>query len=138
SFGKGSLAGMELAIEEANAAGAGPHIDLTTYDDKSSDDEAKVVAAKIVNTGAIMVLGPALSTASLAAGPVYAQAGLASITTTATSDAITDNPTTFRVVFKNSEQGVTLANYLARVLKLSHVDVVVVDNKYGHTLQDGF
>src|SRR6516225_6056297 len=138
SFGQGSLEGIEIAIEEANADRGGPHIDLTAYDDKSSDDEAKAVAAKIVNSRAIMVLGPALSTASLAAGPLYAQAGLPSITTTATSDAITDNPTTFRVVFKNSEQGVTLANYLARVLRLDHADVVVVDNKYGHTLQDGF
>ena len=138
SFGQGSLEGIELAIEEADADRGGPHIDLTAYDDKSSDDEAKAVAAKIVNSRAIMVLGPALSTASLAAGPLYAQAGLPSITTTATSDAITDNPTTFRVVFKNSEQGVTLANYLARVLRLDHADVVVVDNKYGHTLQDGF
>jgi ABC-type branched-subunit amino acid transport system substrate-binding protein len=84
------------------------------------------------------VLGPALSTASLAAGPIYAAAGLASLTTTATSDDITQNRTTFRVVFKNSEQGEILATYLSRVLGLSRAAVIVVDSRYGQSLRKGF
>jgi len=52
----------------------------------------------------------------LVAGPVYAAANLVSIPPTATSDLITQNPTTFRVLFKNSEQGEALAIYLGRIL----------------------
>ena len=76
--------------------------------------------------------------ASLAAGPVYASAGLVSLAPTATADTITRNVTTFRVIFKNSEQGETLATYLARVLNLHRAAVVVVDNGYGNSLREGF
>jgi branched-chain amino acid transport system substrate-binding protein len=138
TFGQGSLEGIQLAVEEANAANTGSRIKLVTYDDHSSDNEARAIAAQIVASPAIMVLGPDLSTASLAAGPVYAQAGLASLTTSATSDLITDNPTTFRIVFKNSDQGELLATYIARVLGQKSASVVSVDNGYGRSLLSGF
>jgi hypothetical protein len=53
------------------------------------------------------VIVPSFSTQCLAAGPVYAAAGMVSLPPSATADAITENATTFRVVFKNSEQGET-------------------------------
>jgi ABC-type branched-subunit amino acid transport system substrate-binding protein len=138
SFGQGTLDGIQLAVDEANVGGAGPHIDLKIYDDKSSDDGAKEAAAKIAASRAVLVLGPSYSTSSLAAGPIYAQAGMASLCPTATSDAITDNATTFRMIFKNSQQGEALALYLARVLRGERATVIVVDNKYGRTLETGF
>jgi branched-chain amino acid transport system substrate-binding protein len=138
TFGRGSLEGIQLAIEEANASGIEPRITLTPYDDKSSDDEAKEVANKIVASQAALVLGPAISTISLAEGPIFAKAGIASLTTTATADSITQNPTTFRVIFKNSDQGELLATYLYQVLGKRQASVLVVDSKYGQSLQEGF
>ncbi len=135
--GQGTLEGIQMAVDEANVGGL-PPIKLTVYDDKSSDDEAKAVAGKIVASRATLVLGPALSTASVAAGPIYAQAGLASLPPTATSDVITQNPTTFRVLFANSEEGQTLATYLIRALGSRRARVLVVDSTYGQTLQQGF
>ncbi|XQQ08019.1 MAG: ABC transporter substrate-binding protein [Leptolyngbya sp. IPPAS B-1204] len=111
---------------------------LTTYDDKSSEIEAKNVANKIANSQAALVLGPAISTISLAEGPIFAQAGIASLTTTATADSITQNPTTFRVIFKNSDQGELLATYLYRVLEKRQASVLVVDSSYGRSLEEGF
>ncbi len=137
-FGQGTLDGIQLAVDEANASGTGPHIDLKIYDDRSTDEGAKDVATKIAASRALLVLGPSYSTASLAAGPIYAKAGIASLCPTATSDAITDNATTFRMIFKNSQQGEVLATYLARVLGGHRADVVVVDDKYGRTLEMGF
>lgn len=138
AIGEGSLQGIQLAIEEANALGTKPRIDLALYDDRSNDDEAKKLATRIVASRATLVLGPALTTASLAAGPVYAQAGLVALTPTAAGDAVTQNATTFRVVLKNSEQGQMIAIYLTRVLGNHRADVIVVDNAYGHSLQAGF
>src|SRR5271166_4923448 len=60
TFGQGSLEGIELAVEEANAARTGPRIKLVTYDDRSSDDEARTNAQKIVASQAVLVLGPDL------------------------------------------------------------------------------
>jgi branched-chain amino acid transport system substrate-binding protein len=138
TFGQGSLEGIQLAIEEANASGTGPRIKLVTYDDHSSDKDAQAIARRIAASPAVAVLGPDLSTASLAAGPVYAKAGLASLTTTATSDLITRNRTTFRIVFKNSDQGELLATYLVRVLGRRAASVIYVDSGYGRSLLGGF
>src|SRR6516164_6027579 len=138
SYGRATLHGIQLAIEEANASGTAPHIDLVIHDDKSSDDGAKAAAEQIADSHAIMVLGPAFSTASLAAGPVYAVADLPAPTPTATADLITETPTTFRVIFTNTEEGETLAIYLSRVLHLKRAAVIVVDNAYGQSLQLGF
>jgi len=137
AFGQGTLQGIQLAIEEANAEGSQPHIDLVTYDDKTSDDTAKDLAVKIVVSRAILMLGPANSSASLSAGPV-SQAGMVSLTPTAAADSVTKNPTTFRVDFPNSEQGEMLATYLVGVLGHRQAAVVVVDSAYGHTLRTGF
>jgi branched-chain amino acid transport system substrate-binding protein len=136
--GQGSLEGIQLAIEEANAAGTGPRIKLAIYDDGSNDETAKALAGKIVASDAVLVLGPALSTASLAAGPVYAGGHLASLTTTAASDLITNNKTTFRMVFKTSDQGEFLANYVLRALGQKQAAVVYADNTYGRSLLQGF
>jgi len=138
SFGQGTLEGIQLAIEEANADGAAPRINLAIYDDQSRDNAVIDVAEKIIASRATLVLGPSYSTAALAQGPLYARAGIASLCPTATSDAITENTTTFRMIFKNSQQGKALATYLFRVLGLRRADVIVVDNKYGQTLRAGF
>jgi ABC-type branched-subunit amino acid transport system substrate-binding protein len=138
AFGKPTLEGIQLAIEEANASGAQPKINLGIYDDKTSPDGARAAAAEIAPTNAIMVLGPAYSSAAIAAGPIYAQAGMAVLPPTATSDLITQNPTTFRIVFKNSEQAALLATYAYRVLGKRKADVIVEDNPYGKTLRNGF
>jgi ABC-type branched-subunit amino acid transport system substrate-binding protein len=138
SYGKVTSEGIQLAIEEANEDRVAPHIDLKTYDDRSLDEGAKDVAERIIKSDAMLVLGPTFSTASLAAGPVYASAGLVSLAPTATADTITRNVTTYRVIFKNSEQGETLATYLARVLNLRRAAVLVVDNGYGNSLREGF
>jgi branched-chain amino acid transport system substrate-binding protein len=138
SFGRGTLEGIQLAIDEANADRAAPRINLAIYDDQSSENAVLDVAEKIIASRATLVLGPSYSTAALAQGPLYAKAGIASLCPTATSDAITESATTFRMIFKNSQQGKALATYLFRVLGLRRADAIVVDNKYGQTLRIGF
>lgn len=138
TFGVGSLEGIKLAIEEANAKGIGPRIELKVYDDQSTAEAGRTVAAQVAASPAVLVIGPTSSSTSLAAGPIFAQAGLPSITTTATSDLITDNATTFRILFKNSDQGEMLATYLYRVLGQPFAAVMVADDGYGRTLEKGF
>jgi ABC-type branched-subunit amino acid transport system substrate-binding protein len=138
AFGTGSLEGIQLAVDEANASGISPRIDLKVYDNASTPETAATIATQIVSSPAVLVIGPGNTMNSLAAGPIYAQAGLASITTTATSDLITDNATTFRILFKNSEQGEMLATYLFRVLGQKRAALLLADDAYGHTIEKGF
>ncbi|MDX1992760.1 MAG: ABC transporter substrate-binding protein [bacterium] len=138
AFATPALDGIQLAIDEANARDDSLEIRLTVYDDESSDERAAALAQEIVDSNAILVLGPTFSTSSLTAGPVYAEAGMVSLPPSATSDLITQNDTTFRVIFKNSDQGEMLATYLSRILGEQSASVIVVDSGYGVTLREGF
>jgi ABC-type branched-subunit amino acid transport system substrate-binding protein len=138
SYGREVLQGVQLAIDEANAAGIRPQIKLDLYDDKGDTDEARSIATQIVSGHAVALLGPVFSKQSLEAGPIYGSGDLVSLATTCTSDLITQNPTTFRVLFKNSDQGEMLAFYLSHVLGQRSADVIAVDDGYGQTLLQGF
>jgi branched-chain amino acid transport system substrate-binding protein len=136
--GKPVLEGIQLAIADANANGSRPQVQLTLYDDQSDLGKAKELAQDIVNSDALLTLGPSFSTTSVEIGAIFAEAGLVSLPPTATSDAITDNATTFRMVFKNSDQGALLATYIDHVLGAKPVTVIVEDDTYGQTLRAGF
>ena len=136
-FGAPVLNGIELAVEEANASKLWP-IALKVYDYTGDIDLAKQQASQILDSQAKLAVGPTFSTTSLAVGPIFAGASLASLTPTATADSITQNRTTFRTIFKNSDQGEILADYLVKGLKYSRAAVFIVDNAYGQTLQQGF
>ena len=91
--GSPALDGAQLAVEEANASGQTPRIELVVYDDASDADHGREMARKIVASDAIAVVGPASTIMALAVGPIYAQAGLVVIGTTTTGDNVTVNAT---------------------------------------------
>jgi len=115
--GPGTTAGIpmldavRLAIDEANAAGRAPRVELDEYDDRSSDDGAREAANKIASSGALVVVGPGITTSSLAAGPLFGTAGIAAILPYAHGGG-DSSPTTFRPVFSTQEMGEALANDL--------------------------
>jgi len=137
-YGQPLLDGARLAVEEANAQTNAAHIDLSVYDDHSTDDGAIKVAQQADADNAHVVVGPALTSASLAAGFTYAEAGLASIVSTAHGDGVTSNETTFRTVFSTSEMGGAFANYLYHVLQGRRAVVIYRDNGFGRPLAAGF
>ena len=137
-YGRPFLDGVRLAVEEANAAGGGPRILLDVHDDRGTEEGAREVAVRIGASEALAVVGPPLSTSSIAAGPAFARAGIASIVTTVESDFVTDHATTFRASFKNSDLGASLANYLRHALGGTRAAVIFADNAYGRTIADGF
>jgi branched-chain amino acid transport system substrate-binding protein len=137
-FGQSTFEGMQMAFDEANARSSnGPRLTIKVYDEKSTVEAAKQAARQIVDSGAPFVIGSVFSYLSLVEGPVFAQGNVAALAD-ATSDLITRNPTTFRVLFKNSDEGELLANYAARVLHLSRLAVISSDDAYGNTLRSGF
>jgi branched-chain amino acid transport system substrate-binding protein len=130
--------GVRLAVEEANAAGRRPRIVLDVVGDQGTEAGAREAAARVVGSDALAVTGPTLSTLSLAAGPIFAEAGLVSIVSVVESDLVTRNATTFHANFKNSDIGQWLAIYIRHVLRRTQAVVVFVDNGYGETIVTGF
>jgi branched-chain amino acid transport system substrate-binding protein len=136
--GRTQMDAVRFAVEEANAAGATPPLELNVYDDKSTEDGARQAAHEIATSEALAVVGPSLTVLSLTAGPIYAEAGIVSVVPTAHGDRITDNATTFRTVFSTGEIGEALVNYLHYVLGGKRAIVVFKDNGYGRPFADGF
>ena len=136
-FGAPVLNGIELAVQEANSSKLWP-IALKVHDYMGDIDLAQQQANQIIDSQAKLAIGPTFSTTSLAVGPIFADASLASLTPTATADSITQNRTTFRTIFKNSDQGEILADYLVKGLKYGRAAVFVVNNAYGQSLREGF
>jgi branched-chain amino acid transport system substrate-binding protein len=137
-YGVSVLNAARLAADEANAAGQTPRIELDVHDDHGTDDGAREAAEKIVASDAPVVIGPVLTTSSIAAGLTYAKAGLVSLVSTAHGDTVTENETTFRSIVSTSEMGEALANYLRHVLGGARAIVLFRDNGFGRPVAAGF
>ncbi|MEG0314826.1 MAG: ABC transporter substrate-binding protein [Erysipelotrichaceae bacterium] len=118
-YGIAHIEGIEMAIEEINAAGGinGKQVELLKIDNKSDTKEVKSVAQRLADQGAVMILGPSTSGNTMAA---YSQAKITKIPTisaSATQDSATleaDGSTTaygFKTCFNDSFQGQALANF---------------------------
>src|SRR5437868_5847195 len=73
SFGQSTKNGIELAVDEINAAGGvnGKKIQLVVEDDQGRPEQAKTVVQKLISQDKVQaVLGEVASTNSLAAAPV--------------------------------------------------------------------
>jgi len=121
-------------IDQVNAAGGigGRKVELVTFDDDNNADRARAVAQQIAADPRIVaVIGHSSSTGSLAAGPVYAQAGVPAITPRSTAPDVTDgNPWYFRTIFSDDREGEFLTYYARDILGASGIAVVRAPSRY--------
>ena len=108
-----------LGIKYANSVQPTVEIDGETYkvelvevDNQSADDKASTAASELVNNGVSVVLGSYGSSVSIAASPVFKEAGIPAIGITCTNTQVTEgNRHYFRICFLDPFQGAVLANY---------------------------
>ncbi len=108
-----------LGIKYANSVQPTVEIDGETYkvelvevDNQSADDKASTAASELVNKGVSVVLGSYGSSVSIAASPVFKEAGIPAIGITCTNTQVTEgNKHYFRICFLDPFQGAVLANY---------------------------
>lgn len=87
-------------------------IQLVEVDNKSDKTEAVTAAQKLVSEGVIGVLGSYGSGVSIAAGDIFADAGIPAIGCSCTNPQVTNgNDWYFRVCFIDPFQGTVMANY---------------------------
>ena len=132
---------VRMFVDQANRDGGvnGRPLAVMTYDDHGDADRAVAVANQIVaDDKALLVIGHTLSGTSLAAGPIYAKAGIPMITPSATSPRVTaENPWAFRMLFDNTTEGLLLATYAHGQLGADHLTVIHGSSDYGRTLATG-
>jgi len=142
-----ALDGIELAVEEINAAGGveGKTVELIKYDNKSAADEATTLATKLMTQdGAVAILGPATTGAFKAEIPVANDNKIPVISGSATADDVTVDASgvkeyAFRICYSDSYQGTAMAKFAQDDLSVENA-VVLMDtsNDYSKGLAKSF
>src|SRR5689334_3063275 len=127
ALGQNMVNGIELALKKHNDANADCKITLKTFDSQGSPDKAPALATQVINDDSIFgLVGPGFSGESLATGKTFFEAGLPSISPSATNVTITKQgwTTWHRVIGNDDAQGTADANYLTGTVKAAKVFVV--------------
>ena len=143
-LGKDNENGARMAVEEINAAGGLKvgdktyKLDLVAEDDKADPKEGTLAAQKIVDSGAVAVVGHLNSGTTIPASKIYADVNMAQISPSATNPKYTEQgfKTAFRVVANDNQQGAVLANYAADQLKAKTIAIIDDRTAYGQGLAD--
>lgn len=134
--------GVTLAVEEWNSKGGvlGKRIKMLLADDQHDPKQAVAVANKLVNEGAVGVIGHFNSSCSIPASDVYNRAGIPMITPASTNPQLTEKgyKGVFRVCGRDDQQGVIAARFVTEQLKVKKVAVIHDKTTYGQGLADEF
>ncbi len=137
SFGISTRNGIELAINQANAAGGikGKKIAVRVYDDQSKPEEAANAATRLVNQDHVkVILGEVASSNSLAMAPKAQEGRVPMISPSSTNPKVTEvGNYIFRVCFIDPFQGYVMAKFAHDNLKITRV-AVLKDQKSDYSL----
>lgn len=115
TFGNSTHRGVQMAIDDANAAGGvnGRKLRLVVEDDQSKPDIARTVVTKLITQDkAVAILGEVASTRSMAAAPVCQQYKVPMISPASTNPAVTDaGDYIFRVCFTDDFQAAVVGYF---------------------------
>jgi branched-chain amino acid transport system substrate-binding protein len=141
--GKDTENGVALAIEQANArglviGGRPVRLRMQSEDDQGDPKVGTAVAQKLVDAGAVAVIGHLNSGVTIPASEIYARAGIPVISGSATSPELTERGLkgVFRTVGRDDQQGPAIAAYIAGELRARRVAVVDDKTAYGEGLAD--
>lgn len=127
ALGQNMVGGIELALKEYNDENPDCQVNLKQFDSQGSPDTAPGLATQIVNDDTIFgLVGPGFSGESLATGKTFFEAGLPSISPSATNVTITQQgwTTWHRVIGNDDAQGSADASYLTGTVGATKVFVI--------------
>jgi branched-chain amino acid transport system substrate-binding protein len=117
-FGQGTHHGIQMAVDEVNAAGGilGQKVKLISEDDRGDKDEAVAAVKKLIDQDNVLaILGEVASTRSMAGGAVCEQSHVPMISPSSTNPLVTiGKKYLFRVCFTDAFQGVVDAQFAAK------------------------
>jgi branched-chain amino acid transport system substrate-binding protein len=131
-WGLPQLHAVQLAISQTNAAGGillggVPYtITIAVADDEGDAGKAITAANKLVDAGAVAVIGHTFSGLSLAAQPVYAAAGIPMMTASSSNPLLTQGvyTNTFRTTETDAAYSRLLADYFGNWLHIQKSSIV--------------
>jgi branched-chain amino acid transport system substrate-binding protein len=126
--------GVKLAVAEINAAGGilGRKINYTTFDTQTQPGVAKALAAKAVDAGVPLVIGPVFSGSILVSMAETRRAEIPNIIGgEAASITQQGNPYVFRSSFTQVSAMPKVVKYLTEIVKAQSVAIIYVNNDFG-------
>ena len=115
AFGTSTDKGVQLAIDEINAAGGvlGKKIKIYLEDDQSKPDEVPAVVSKLITQNKVVaLLGEVASSRSLAAAPLAQRAKIPMISPSSTNPEVTKKGDfIFRMCYLDDFQGASMARF---------------------------
>ena len=139
NLGAPMLKGAQLAVETFNQINPDTCVDLKTFDTQGDPAKAPAVAQAVVSDATILgLVGPGFSGESKAALPLYDEAGLATITGSATNAELQNAgfKVFHRILANDAVQGPAIAKYISETLKPASVGIVDDASDYGKGLAD--
>lgn len=144
AFGETSLNGIQLAIDEINAAGGvlGQPIEISVGDTQTAAQPSIDAAQKLVSIENVAAIVGALSSGNTipVAESITKSGKVPQISPASTSPVIStlaDDDFLFRTVPSDAFQGVALAE-ITQEQNLSNIAIIYVNNDYGQGLADSF
>lgn len=142
-FGKSTLDGIQLRVNQINQAGGvnGHNLELVVEDNKGDKAQCISVYKKLTGIANVAaVIGPITSTNALAIANQASQAKTPTISPTATNDKVAPkSPYMFRACFNDSFQGRVIANYAIRNRQLLKAATMVdLGSDYSKGLAQSF
>lgn len=131
--------GAELAVSQYNEKNPNCKVTLATFDSQGDPAVAPGLAQQAVKDSKLVgIVGPAFSGESKAADPIFEQAGLNTISASATNPALSTNgwKTFHRVLGNDATQGPAAGKYIKDVLKAKKAFVIDDSSEYGKGLAD--
>ncbi len=143
TFGQSTHHGLELAMDETNAAGGvlGKKIKLLVEDDQSKPEEAATVVTKLITRDNVKaIIGEVASSRSLAAAPICQQFKIPMVSPASTNPEVTKKGDyIFRVCYIDPFQGEMLARFAYNSLGSRKVAILKdVKNDYSVGLAQFF
>ena len=143
TFGISTRNGVDMAIEEVNAAGGvlGRQVRVIVEDDQGRPEEAQTVVTKLITSDKVVaIIGEVASSRTLAAAPVAQTHKIPMITPSSTNPAVTEvGDFIFRVCFIDPFQGLVMAKFAANSLHMTKVAILRdIKNDYSVGLADVF
>ncbi len=143
TFGVFQKRGIDMAVEEINAAGGinGKKIKHINYDNKSDNDETLAVVNRLISQDNVLaIIGEATSGKSKIGGQVAQQNKVVMLTSSATNPEVTKiGNYIFRACFIDPFQGYVMAKFMTENLKMKKAAILRdVKSDYSMGLSDVF
>lgn len=139
NLGANMLNGVKLALEEYNAD-AECQVTLQEFDSQGDPEKATPLATQIVQDDTVVgLVGPSFSGETEATGPTFAEAGLVTVSPSATNPDLSSNgwDTFHRVLGNDATQAPAAAQFISGTVAAEKVFVVDDASEYGKGLAEG-